>query len=85
MEQGGTGLDCWNWWQSYADKEGFILLCPSISGPDGGWYQADGETKIFSAINQVRADYHVAPGNSWPVFQPAPNSCRGLPSNILNM
>jgi predicted esterase len=58
---GGSGLDCWNWWQSFADKEGFILLCPSIADSGGGWYQSDGETKVFSAINQVRADYNVAP------------------------
>lgn len=58
---GGSGLDCWNWWQSYADAEGFILLCPSIADSGGGWYQADGETKVFSAINQVRNDYRVAP------------------------
>jgi predicted esterase len=58
---GGSGLDCWNWWQSYADKEGFILLCPSIADSSGGWYQSDGETKVFSAINQVRAEYSVAP------------------------
>jgi predicted esterase len=58
---GGSGLDCWNWWQSYADAEGFILLCPSIADSGGGWYQSDGETKIFSAINQVRTDYRVAP------------------------
>ena len=58
---GGSGLDCWNLWQSFADKEGFILLCPSIADAGGGWYQSAGETKVFSAINQVRADYRVAP------------------------
>ena len=56
---GGSGLDCWNWWQTYADREGFILLCPSIADAGGGWYQSDGETKTFSAVNQVRANYRV--------------------------
>ncbi len=59
--EGGTGLDCWNWWQSYADREGFILLCPSLADASGGWYQADGETKLFSDINQVRSQYKVRP------------------------
>ncbi|HEX5809145.1 MAG TPA: hypothetical protein VFY25_10805, partial [Anaerolineales bacterium] len=27
---GGNGLQCWQLWQAYADREGFILLCPSI-------------------------------------------------------
>ncbi len=58
---GGSGLDCWNWWQPYADREGFILLCPSIADSQGGWYQAVGESKVFSAINEVRAQYRVAP------------------------
>lgn len=56
---GGSGLDCWNWWQTYADREGFILLCPSIADAGGGWYQSDGETKTFNAINQVRTNYRV--------------------------
>ncbi len=58
---GGSGLDCWNWWQSYADKEGFVLLCPSIADQSGGWYQTDGETKVFSAINQARSRYRLEP------------------------
>ncbi len=57
---GGSGLDCWNWWQSYADREGFILLCPSIADSGGGWYQNAGEEKVFSAINEVRAKYRVS-------------------------
>ena len=58
---GGSGLDCWNAWQSYADREGFILLCPSIADSSGGWYQDDGETKVFDLINQVSAEYRIAP------------------------
>ena len=58
---GGSGLDCWNLWQSYADREGFILLCPSIADSRGGWYQSSGEAKVLSAVNQVRTEYRVRP------------------------
>jgi pimeloyl-ACP methyl ester carboxylesterase len=56
---GGTGLDCWNMWQSYADKEGFILLCPSIPGDASGFYQDVGEQTVWSAIGAVQKEYHV--------------------------
>jgi predicted esterase len=56
---GGTGLDCWNMWQSYADKEGFILLCPSIPGDASGFYQDVGETTVWNAIGAVQKDYRV--------------------------
>ncbi len=58
---GGSGLDCWNWWQPYADREGFVLLCPTLADAGGGWYQDDGETKLFSVINEVHAQYRLAP------------------------
>jgi predicted esterase len=56
---GGTGLDCWNLWQSYADKEGFILLCPSIPGDASGFYQDVGENTVWSAIGEVQKEYRV--------------------------
>jgi predicted esterase len=46
-------------WQSYADKEGFILLCPSIPGDASGFYQDVGETTVWSAIGAVKKDYRV--------------------------
>jgi predicted esterase len=58
---GGNGLDCWNLWQPYADREGFILLCPSIPGDAGGFYQDVGERTVWSAVAQVRKAYHVSP------------------------
>ena len=58
---GGTGLDCWNLWQSYADKEGFILLCPSIPGDASGFYQDVGEKTVWSAIGEVKKQYRVRP------------------------
>ena len=56
---GGSGLDCWNLWQSYADKEGFILLCPSIPGDSSGFYQDVGENTVWSAIGEVKKGYRV--------------------------
>ncbi|HEY3473338.1 MAG TPA: hypothetical protein VGK56_01940 [Anaerolineales bacterium] len=56
---GGTGLDCWNLWQSYADNEGFILLCPSIPGFPDGFYQDVGESTVWSAVGEVKKEYRV--------------------------
>ena len=58
---GGSGLDCWHLWQSYADKEGFILLCPSIPGDPSGFYQDVGENTVWGAIGEVKKDYRVRP------------------------
>jgi predicted esterase len=58
---GGSGLDCWSMWQSYADQEGFILLCPSIAGDPGGFLQSVGERTVWSAIAEVQRDYRIQP------------------------
>ncbi len=58
---GGSGRDCWNLWQQYAEREGYILLCPTLSDSSGGWYQKDGEAKVIAAINQVVLNYHLKP------------------------
>ncbi len=58
---GGSGLDCWNLWQTYADWQGFVLLCPSLADSSGGWYQTDGENKLWASISQVQSQYPVAP------------------------
>ena len=57
---GGSGLDCWSWWQPYADREGFVLLCPSLADSEGGWYQDQGEANLLSAVNEVRSQYRLA-------------------------
>lgn len=57
---GGSGLDCWNMWQTYAEKEGFVLLCPSIPGDAGGYYLDVGERTVWSAVNAVQKDYLVS-------------------------
>lgn len=58
---GGSGLDCWDLWQAYADAEGFILLCPSIPGDSGGFYQDIGESVVNLAIKDVRSNYRIQP------------------------
>lgn len=56
---GGSGLDCWNLWQAYADKEGFILLCPTIPGDANGFRQDVGEQTVWSAVGAVQKDYRI--------------------------
>ena len=56
---GGSGLDCWNMWQSYAEKEGFILLCPTIPGDAYGFRQDVGESTIWSAVGEVKKEYKI--------------------------
>jgi hypothetical protein len=56
---GGSGLDCWNLWQSYAEKEGFILLCPTIPGDSSGFYQDVGENTVWGAVGEVKKEYRV--------------------------
>jgi len=56
---GGSGLDCWNMWQSEAEQEGYILLCPSIPGDAYGFMQDVGERTVWAAVNQVKTEYRV--------------------------
>lgn len=55
----GTGLHCWAWWQSFADKEGFILICPTLTEAGAGWNQSEGEQKVNAIITQVRSEYNL--------------------------
>jgi hypothetical protein len=56
---GGSGLECWQLWQSYAEQEGFILLCPSIPGDALGFYQDVGENTVWSAVGEVKKEYSI--------------------------
>ncbi len=56
---GSNGLECWHLWQSYADKEGFILLCPSIPGESFGFRLDVGESTVLNAIREVQKSYRV--------------------------
>ncbi len=55
----GTGLHCWAWWQPFAEKEGFILICPTLSETGAGWKQSEGEQKVSAVISQVRSKYNL--------------------------
>ncbi len=57
--QGGSGKDCWNTWQPYADKNGFILLCPSLADAGGGWMLTDGEQKLNAILGEVLPNYSI--------------------------
>jgi hypothetical protein len=59
---GGTGLNCWNLWQLYAEQEGFILLCPTLSETSEGWQLSSGESNTWAAINQVSGEYSIRQG-----------------------
>jgi predicted esterase len=59
---GGNGRDCWNMWQEFADREGYLLLCPSLSDLSGGWYQSDGENKLNSVLYKAIFNYQVEKG-----------------------
>jgi len=56
---GGTGRDCWESWQEFADDYGFILVCPSLADETGGWLQADGEEKLTNIINSVYREANI--------------------------
>lgn len=56
---GGNGLQCWQLWQAYAEREGFILLCPSIPGTPDGFYQDVGENTVWAAVGEVKKEYRV--------------------------
>lgn len=58
---GGNGLDCWNTFQAHAEKEGFLLLCPSIPGDASGFYQDVGENTVWSAVGEVKKEYRLRP------------------------
>ncbi|RPI94510.1 MAG: hypothetical protein EHM40_06285 [Chloroflexi bacterium] len=58
---GGNGLHCWQLWQSYAEQEGFILLCPSIPGEQYGFLLDVGERTVWSAIGEVQKEYRIKP------------------------
>lgn len=54
--EGGTGLDCWNTWQSYADQNGFVLVCPSLAEASGNWHRESGRVTLAKVLNQVARD-----------------------------
>jgi len=56
---GRNGTECLEMWQAYADREGFILVCPSLADESGGWYQDEGERILKEVIQRVREECHT--------------------------
>lgn len=56
---GGSGRDCWSLWYPYARKEGFVLICPTLTDSRGGWYQSEGESKVVVIVNQMYKDHQT--------------------------
>jgi predicted esterase len=58
---GGNARDCLNAWQSYADEAGFVLVCPSLEDPYGGWEQDVMKHTLHDVIANVRSEVNVQP------------------------
>jgi poly(3-hydroxybutyrate) depolymerase len=58
---GGSARDCLNAWQAPAEQEGFILVCPSLNDPYGGWEQEVMKKTLHEVINRVQTEVHVQP------------------------
>jgi predicted esterase len=56
---GGDGTQCLEMWQSYAESEGFVLVCPSLADENGGWYAEEGERNLDRILRQVRKECRV--------------------------
>jgi poly(3-hydroxybutyrate) depolymerase len=56
---GGDGTQCLEMWQSYAESEGFVLVCPSLADENGGWYVDEGEANLYKIIQHVQNDCRV--------------------------
>jgi hypothetical protein len=56
---GGAIMDCWDLWQPYAEREGFILLCPTFWHIGEGRYQRNAESLVWDVIGQVKKEYNV--------------------------
>jgi phospholipase/carboxylesterase len=56
---GQDGRECLDMWQEYADQEGFVLVCPSLSDESGGWYQDQGEKTLRAVLEEVHKEVRV--------------------------
>lgn len=55
----GDGTDCLRMWQGYAEREGFLLVCPSLGEENGGWYVNQGEANLHGIFQKVQRDCRV--------------------------
>jgi poly(3-hydroxybutyrate) depolymerase len=56
---GSDGTACLAMWQEYADREGFVLVCPSLGDENGGWYQNEGEKTLRAVLKEVKKECRV--------------------------
>ena len=56
---GSDGTGCLDMWQEYADREGFVLVCPSLGDENGGWYQDSGEKILKAVLRAVKRECRV--------------------------
>ena len=57
--EGGSGLDCWNTWQTFADRDGFVLVCPSLAEESGNWHRKTGMDTMARVLNTVARDVSI--------------------------
>jgi len=43
---GGDGTQCLDRWQAYAEKGGFVLVCPSLGAGNGDWEFVQNESTL---------------------------------------
>src|SRR5512141_2360728 len=58
---GRSARDCLNAWQPYADQAGFVLVCPSLNDPYGGWEQEVMKQTLHEVVARVQAEVRVKP------------------------
>lgn len=51
---GGDGTQCLGWWQVYAEKGGFVLVCPSMGAGNGDWEFVQNESNLLGILRHVR-------------------------------
>jgi poly(3-hydroxybutyrate) depolymerase len=56
---GSNGTACLDMWQAYADREGFVLVCPCMGDENGGWYQDEGERMLRAVLKEVKKECRV--------------------------
>ncbi len=53
---GGDGAQALSWWQTYAEKGGFILVCPSMGAGNGDWDFTQNEANLLGILQDVRKE-----------------------------
>lgn len=58
---GGNARDCLSAWQSSAGEMGYVLACPSLNDPYGGWEQDVMKKTLHSVIAKVQSEVRMNP------------------------